>query len=82
MAAPNPSVPFYTEARTLAKYVELCLTRHTEHVFLAEIGGASVTYGQAHEEVASLRQTLRRAGVNPGDKVALLGSKSIHWALV
>jgi len=82
VAAPNPSAPFYTEARTLAEYIELCLTHHTEHLFLAEIDGASVTYGQAREEVASLRQSLRRAGVDPGDRVAILGSNSIHWALV
>ena len=81
MSAPSPSAPFYTEARTLAEYVELCLARHAEHLFLVEIGGASITYGRAHEEVAALRQSLRRAGVNPGDKVALLGSNSIHWAL-
>jgi len=82
VAALNPSVPFYAEARTLAEYIELCLTRHAEHLFLAEIDGASVTYGEAREQVAALRQSLRRAGVNPGDKVALLGSNSIHWALV
>jgi long-chain acyl-CoA synthetase len=82
VSTPNPSALFYTQARTLAEYVDLCLARHTEHLFLAEIDGASMTYGEAREQIAGLRQSLRRAGVNPGDKVALLGPNSIHWALV
>ncbi len=81
MSTPNPSTAFYTQAGTLAEYVELCLAHHTEHLFLAEIDGLSITYGEAREQVAALRQSLRRAGVGPGDKVALLGPNSIHWAL-
>ena len=82
MSTSTPSTPFYAQAATLAEYIELCLGRHTEHPFLAEIDGASITYGEAREQVAALRQNLRRAGVSPGDKVALLGPNSIHWALV
>ncbi|HUK12006.1 MAG TPA: AMP-binding protein [Thermoanaerobaculaceae bacterium] len=85
MSGPIPSPaapPFYAAARTLAEYVELCLARHAGNLFLAELGGGSVTYGEARERVAELRQSLRRAGVRPGDKVALLGANSIHWALV
>ncbi len=81
MAARETPPPFYAGAATLAQYVELCLGRHTEHVFLAEIGGTSITYGEAAAKVAELRQTLRAAGVHPGDKVALLGPNSIHWGL-
>ena len=82
MSTPTPSTPFYAQAATLAEYVELCLGRHSSHPFLAEIDGASMTYGEVREQVVALRQNLRRAGVNPGDKVALLGPNSIHWALV
>jgi long-chain acyl-CoA synthetase len=81
VSTPDPSTAFYTQAGTLAEYVELCLAHHTEHPFLAEIDGLSITYGEAREQVAALRQSLRRAGVGPGDKVALLGPNSIHWAL-
>ena len=74
--------PFYAAARTLARYVEICLDRHEEHPFLAELGGPAVTYGEAREQVAAIRQSLRRAGVKQGDRIALLGGNSIHWALV
>jgi len=81
MPEPESTPVFYSGAATLAEYIDLCLGRHTEHLFLAELGGASVTYGQAAAKVAELRHTLRAAGVHPGDKVALLGPNSIHWAL-
>ncbi len=74
--------PFYAAARTLAEYVELCLEQHAGRPFLAELGGPSLTYGEARDRIAALRQTLRRAGVKEGDRVALLGANSIHWALV
>ncbi len=84
---PNPPLqpapaPFYASARTLAEYVEMCLERHAGHPFLAELGGPSLTYGEARDRIAAIRQDLRRAGVREGDKVALLGANSIHWALV
>ena len=81
MAQPDPPAASHTEARTLAEYVELCLEHHAGHPFLAEIDRGSVTYGEARAQVAELRHTLRRAGVGPGDRVALLGPNSIHWAL-
>ena len=77
----TPSAPFYTQARTLAELVEACLDRHAGHMFLAEVDGGSITYGQARERVAELRRSLRLAGVRPGDKVALLGPNSIQWGL-
>jgi len=72
---------FYTRARTLAEYISLCLETHREHRFLAELRGPSITYEEAAQQIAALRQTLKRAGIRPGDRVALLGQNSIHWAL-
>ncbi len=85
MSNPNQQpapAPFYASARTLAEYVEMCLDRHAGRPFLAELGGSSLTYGEARDRIAAVRQNLRRAGVKEGDKVALLGANSIHWALV
>ncbi len=74
--------PFYAAAQTLAEYIRLCLDRHAPRTFLAELGGPSITYGEARERIAALHRTLRRAGVKEGERVALLGANSIHWALV
>jgi len=41
----------------------------------------SLTYRQARDRVAALAQALGRAGVGPGDKVALTGANSPEWAL-
>ena len=76
------AAPYYAAARTLAEYVRLCLDRHAARTFLAELGGPSITYGEARERIAALHRTLRRAGVKEGERVALLGANSIHWALV
>jgi len=72
----------YTRTRTLAEYIELALTDHGPQTFLCEFAGRSITYGQARDEIAGLHHLFRTCGVKPGDKVALLGNNSIHWALV
>jgi long-chain acyl-CoA synthetase len=66
---------------TLAAYVEGCLASFADRPFLAELGGRPLTYGEAATRIAALRQMLRRAGVRPGDRVALLGQNSTNWAL-
>ena len=71
----------YAQARTISQYINLCLETYREHPFLAELHGPSLTYGQVAAEVEVLRQTLKKVGVRPGDRVALLGLNSIHWAV-
>ncbi|HUI51104.1 MAG TPA: AMP-binding protein, partial [Terriglobales bacterium] len=51
-------------------------------VALSEIRGtefASVSAAELLELVARARAFLRQAGVQPGDRCALLGPNSIHW---
>lgn len=66
---------------TLASYLTEALDRHAEHLFLAEVDGPRLTYGEAHEAVAGLRHLLHDAGVRPQDRVAILGPNSINWCL-
>lgn len=72
---------FYESAPTLAEYIQLCCERFAEQTFLAELGGRSLSYGEAAQQATALAQTLKRAGVRPGDRVALLGPNSIHWGI-
>lgn len=73
---------FFDNAKTLAEYVHLCLDRHLRHTFLAEIDGRALTYAQTREQIVEIWALFRRAGIQRGDKVALLGLNSINWALV
>ena len=66
---------------TLTEYVHACLAAHDEHLFLAEVDGPSLTYGEASARVAALRRLLREEGIKAGDKVALLGGNSVNWCL-
>ncbi len=83
MSAQQPPADdcFFVRAQTLSEYITLCLENHAEHRFLAELGGRSVTYRETAEQITILGQALKRAGIRPGDRVALLGLNSIHWGI-
>ena len=61
------------------------LQKAADRVVLREVRGAefvSVTCRQLLEQVASARTYLRKSGVQPGDRCALLGANSIHWTAI
>ncbi len=41
----------------------------------------SLTYGQFYERVLMLARGLRKAGVEPGDKVAIFSENRLGWAI-
>jgi long-chain acyl-CoA synthetase len=80
-ASPTPASDTPAPPATLAAYIERCLQQHPERLFLAELDGSGLTYAEAAERVAAVRNMLRRTGIRPGERVALLGTNSINWAL-
>jgi long-chain acyl-CoA synthetase len=59
------------------------LKRADDRVVLREIRGEqfiSVTGGELLEQVERVRGYLRRAGLQPGDRCALLAANSVRWA--
>jgi long-chain acyl-CoA synthetase len=61
------------------------LQKAADRVVLREVRGeefVSVTGKQLLEQVANARANLRRCGVQPGDRCALLGPNSIEWAAI
>ncbi len=61
------------------------LQKAADRVVLREVRGeefVSVTGKQLLEQVASARTYMRRSGVQPGDRCALLGPNSIQWAAI
>jgi long-chain acyl-CoA synthetase len=73
---------FYDRAQTLAEYIETALDEHRKHLFLRDLEGRAVTYGQARQEIARLHDLFRADGIRPGDKIALLGNNGVHWGLI
>lgn len=69
------------EPRTLAEFAASAMERFSERLFLAELDGPRITYGDAARAVADLHRLFRAKGIRPQDRVALLGSNSIHWAV-
>lgn len=66
---------------TLADYINQSLEIHQSNLFLAEIDGEQLTYGLARIKIYEIKALLKKEGIKPGDKIALLGSNSIQWAL-
>ena len=59
------------------------LQRADGRVVLREIRGeefVSLTGGELLEQVQRMRGYLRRSGLQPGDRCALLGANSVRWA--
>jgi len=59
------------------------LQQAAERVVLREVRGrefASVTGRELLEQISRARAYLRQSGTQPGDRCALLGPNSIHWA--
>ena len=69
-------------ARTLAEYIEIALHDYRQRPFLRDLTGRGITYGEAGEEIAQLHQIFRAAGIQPGDKIAILGNSCVNWSLV
>lgn len=49
---------------------------------VTDYGGRTLTYGQFAKRIARLHIFYERAGIRPGDKVALFGRNSVNWIVI
>lgn len=56
------------------------LKAHWDLPALTEYGGETKTYGEVAHTVARLHELFRESGLEPGDRVALIGRNSVNWA--
>ena len=47
-----------------------------------DYGGKTLTYGEVATQIESLKNTLKKAGLKPGDKIAIYARNSSNWATV
>ncbi len=61
---------------------EESIRKYWDRPALSDYGGRTLTYGRAAREILLLQAFFRRCSIRPGEKIALVGTNSVNWALV
>lgn len=67
---------------TLNGLIAEAVRHNWNRMALSDIGGANFTYAGAAALIEKVHIMMRAAGVEKGDKVAICGRNSSHWAIV
>lgn len=62
-------------------YIEQSIARNWDRNALTDYNGATLQYKDVARKIAKFHIVLERAGIKPGDKIALCGRNSAHWAV-
>ncbi len=66
---------------SLVHMLRVSVERDPHAISVAEVGGASLTYGQLWDRAARVAGGLRAAGIGRGDRVAIVLPNGIDWVL-
>jgi len=67
--------------KNLVATCEESLRRHRLSPCFSDLGGSTLTYGDVAARIRRLHWLLHELGVERGDRVALVGRNSAHWAV-
>lgn len=70
-----------TPALTLPGMFARTAARHGSRPALAMVGETPVTYDEADRRIRSVIALLKRSGLRPGDRVAILGANMPNWSI-
>jgi long-chain acyl-CoA synthetase len=70
-----------TSRLTFPAFFSATLTRFGDRDALAHVGQKPVTYSEVDRKIKATMALLESLGVSPGDKVAILSTNQIHWAI-
>lgn len=70
-----------TEAATVNALIDQSCARFSPQPAIGPALGQPLSYGALHEHILALAFRLRQAGTAQGDRVAILGENSHHWAI-
>ena len=62
-------------------YIEQSIARNWDRNALTDYNGATLQYKDVARKIAKFHIVLERAGIKPGDKIAVCGRNSAHWAV-
>lgn len=66
---------------TLYEVLHESIKKFSDHIAFSQWQGEKITYSQVGERVAQVQETLASAGLNPGDRVAILSSNMPNWGI-
>jgi long-chain acyl-CoA synthetase len=69
------------QVQTLKDVLETTAERFTDRVALSFVGGEPITYAHFIELVHDLSIRFQEQGIEPGDKVAIIGENMPNWAV-
>ncbi len=64
------------------RFFEESIRKYWDRPALSDYGGRTLTYGRAAREILLLQAFFRRCSIRPGEKIALVETNSVNWALV
>ena len=67
--------------RSLVEMLRTSVERDADRVAIAEVGGPSVTYGELWERASRVAGGLRAAGLDRGDRAAIVLGNGLDWVL-
>lgn len=65
----------------LNEYIQDSIRNNWELLALSDFNGISLQYRDIARKIAKLHILYENAGIKPGDKIALCGKNSAHWAV-
>jgi len=69
------------QIKTLKDVLETAVGKYPDRTALSFVGGEPISYTQLLELVRDLGTLLRGLGIEPGDKVAIIGENMPNWAV-
>lgn len=67
--------------KTIYELLHVSVEKFSNNIAFSMFGGEDVTYKEVMERVEHVQEMLLSAGLNPGDKVALLSSSMPNWGV-
>ena len=67
--------------KTIYELLHTSVEKFANNIAFEMLGGEKVTYSEVKERVEHVQEMLLGAGLNPGDKVALLSSSMPNWGV-
>ncbi len=67
--------------KTFKDLLEYVYQTHAEHPALSFVGEPSITYKEFYEKVHEVEAMLSKAGIEKGERVAILSESKPHWSI-